>query len=89
MTMEAHTVPLPALRASATETPKVTKPPKPKALVDLAEDDCRWPVVDQPQYLFCAAPKLEGLPYCAAHCRIAYAKERSQGLHYPLRAFQK
>ena len=45
----------------------------PKPLIDLKENDCRWPgpgPVEQRQ--FCAAPVLNGYSYCAGHCRIAY-----------------
>jgi GcrA cell cycle regulator len=45
----------------------------PKPLIELKENDCRWPgpgPVEQRQ--FCAAPVLNGYPYCAGHCRIAY-----------------
>ena len=45
----------------------------PKSLIELKESDCRWPgpgPVEQRQ--FCAAPVLNGYPYCAGHCRLAY-----------------
>jgi GcrA cell cycle regulator len=48
----------------------------PKPFSALAECDCRWPGAGEPgpELLFCAAPKLNGYPYCLAHCRIAYVK---------------
>lgn len=71
---------------------KVKRTP-PKALIDLNECDCRWPVVDAPRYLFCGEPKVEGLPYCPIHSRIAYTKtpaHQAGGVRlHPLRAFQK
>lgn len=52
-----------------------------KTLLQLGERDCRWGVGDprSPGFFFCAAPTLEGEPYCGPHCRRAYnpgAKER-------------
>jgi hypothetical protein len=47
---------------------------KPKMLVDLDTDECRWPLGDprQPHFHFCGAKQLAGYPYCERHCRIAY-----------------
>lgn len=47
----------------------------PKHMFDLASDDCRWPAwgdADRPSMLFCGGGAVEGLPYCLAHCRMAY-----------------
>jgi GcrA cell cycle regulator len=44
------------------------------SLMALEKGDCRFPIGD-PQdadFHFCGAPQIEGLPYCAGHCRIAY-----------------
>jgi len=49
----------------------------PKRLVELAARDCRWPSADDPadpNLRFCAAPALDGYPYCAHHCALAYVK---------------
>lgn len=46
------------------------------SIVDLEETHCRWPIgeVGTPAFYFCGAGgrKLDGLPYCARHCRVAY-----------------
>lgn len=45
-----------------------------KTLVQLESCHCHWPVGD-PQdknFFFCGGVKVEGLPYCKAHCRKAY-----------------
>lgn len=49
-------------------------PTEPKPLLDLRSGDCRWPLGGdyEPAKLFCAAPAIDGHPYCGAHCRIAY-----------------
>lgn len=41
-------------------------------IMDLADDTCRFPVNDGPEFLFCGAKPVKGKPYCAACCRIAY-----------------
>jgi GcrA cell cycle regulator len=44
-----------------------------KPLLELRKYDCRWPGAGHGAgLLFCAAPTVEGHPYCVAHCRIAY-----------------
>lgn len=50
-------------------------PDEPSELItfeDLRENSCRFPSGDR-DYLFCGKSKLASLPYCARHCRIAYA----------------
>jgi len=45
-----------------------------KGILDLDDDDCRWPIGD-PQsadFTFCNHKAIPGLPYCAHHCRRAY-----------------
>jgi GcrA cell cycle regulator len=46
------------------------------SIVDLEETHCRWPIgeVGTESFYFCGADgrKLDGLPYCARHARIAY-----------------
>lgn len=47
-----------------------------KQLVDLTEDDCRFPVGDpgKQNFFFCAGPRHGERPYCKFHCGIAYQK---------------
>jgi len=47
---------------------------KPKKLVDLESDDCRWPLGDprQPHFHFCGAQQRPGYPYCERHCQVAF-----------------
>ena len=45
-----------------------------KGILDLQENDCRWPIND-PQavdFHFCNKQKVPGLPYCEHHCRRAF-----------------
>lgn len=41
----------------------------------LSDINCHWPMGDpgQADFKFCGRPALTGQPYCADHCRIAYA----------------
>jgi GcrA cell cycle regulator len=43
-------------------------------ILELNEHTCRWPIGDpaRPDFYFCGALPLPGLPYCGAHCRLAY-----------------
>jgi GcrA cell cycle regulator len=52
----------------------------PLRLVELKDDQCRFPGNGEPgpEMLYCAAPVVAGLPYCAHHCRIAYVKPGSR-----------
>src|SRR5262249_53626291 len=44
-----------------------------KPLLALQDRDCRWPGTGHgAELLFCAAPAVDGCPYCLAHCRAAY-----------------
>jgi hypothetical protein len=39
----------------------------------LEKHHCRWPVEGaDTETFFCGADRVEGLPYCAQHCRMAY-----------------
>lgn len=38
---------------------------------ELPPNGCRWPSGDGP-FLFCGDTQLDGYPYCAGHCSIAY-----------------
>jgi GcrA cell cycle regulator len=54
------------------ETPPDFK--NPVRLIELESHHCRWPGDGcGPDLLCCGEPKLDGYPYCAPHCRIAYA----------------
>lgn len=50
------------------------------ALVDLGEG-CKWPSGDPA--LFCGAMRMDGMPYCAGHCRMAYRapEPRARGFY--------
>jgi len=39
----------------------------PRPLVDLRDGMCKWPVTEDSPFLFCAAPAIEGRPYCKHH----------------------
>jgi len=45
-----------------------------KSLTELDQSSCRWPMgtPDSGYVVFCGAPALAGLPYCAYHSRMAY-----------------
>ncbi len=46
-----------------------------KGLLDLQDNDCRWPIGDvrAPDFHFCGKEKVPGLSYCPAHACRAYA----------------
>jgi len=70
--------------------PTPTPAPEPVALavskrvtiMDLRESMCRWPLGDPttPEFRFCGARSITGLPYCTHHAEIAYqpAAERKR-----------
>ena len=45
-----------------------------RSLLELQQWHCRWPVGDpsSENFGFCGNMRIAGLPYCAAHARIAY-----------------
>jgi GcrA cell cycle regulator len=47
-----------------------------RTLVELGQRDCRWSFDDPgaPDFFFCGAPTVDGLPYCRAHCERAYSQ---------------
>jgi GcrA cell cycle regulator len=47
---------------------------KTRSLFELQQWHCRWPVGDpsSEDFGFCGNMRIAGLPYCAAHARIAY-----------------
>lgn len=72
------------------ELPAAAPTPAPTALpisqrvtiMDLRESMCRWPLGDPttPEFRFCGARSITGLPYCTHHAEIAYqpAAERKR-----------
>ena len=74
----------------APEFPTPAPAPAPVALqvskrvtiMDLRESMCRWPLGDPttPEFRFCGARSITGLPYCTHHAEIAYqpAAERKR-----------
>jgi hypothetical protein len=52
------------------QVPAKNPPPGPKLLIDLAPDDCRWPVNGGNPYVFCAKPKADGA-YCRRHADLS------------------
>jgi GcrA cell cycle regulator len=51
------------------------------SLLELGRDTCRWPVGDPDgaDISFCGNRRVDGLPYCAGHARIAYQPARQRG----------
>jgi GcrA cell cycle regulator len=51
-------------------------------IMELREGVCRWPLGDPttPEFRYCGARAVEGLPYCAHHAQLAYqpAAERKR-----------
>ncbi len=53
-------------------------------LKDLENDMCRWPSGDpkDKDFVFCGCQKVEGLPYCLEHCKVAFQTQtRSRTLN--------
>jgi hypothetical protein len=44
-------------------------------LLDLKNNDCRFPVTDRPPHLFCAKPKWGASPYCCEHSALVWRKQ--------------
>lgn len=74
---------LPAPQPIARPTPRAVPQPSPEIVVplsdrvtimDLRESMCRWPLGDPsaPDFRFCGARSLTGMPYCDHHAQIAY-----------------
>jgi GcrA cell cycle regulator len=75
------------LAASPELEPQPEPPPPPSepirkpqcSLFELTEDACRWPIGDPGQsgFAFCGEETAAiGLPYCPAHCLVAYNPKR-------------
>ncbi len=66
------------VRPAAAKAPAIipdATPPTPILIGDLTSHTCRWPVEGEGyQMLYCGGHALEGRPYCAAHCRMAYQR---------------
>ena len=45
------------------------------SIMELTDHTCKFPIGDprEPGFGFCGHPPTEGKPYCAYHCRVAYA----------------
>jgi len=60
----------------------VVPPPEGVTIMELREFMCRWPLGDPttPEFRYCGARAVEGLPYCSHHAQIAYqpATERKR-----------
>lgn len=63
--------------ASAAEVAEII-PSNLKTLLDLEENDCRWPYghVGTPGFGFCGKRKQPGISYCTSHARIATDQTR-------------
>ena len=50
------------------------------SLAELSDEKCRWPISDpgRRDFGFCGGKAVSGLPYCAAHARIAYQPAAGQ-----------
>src|SRR5262245_24599367 len=50
-----------------------------RALLELTENTCRWPVGDprSARFFFCGAQAARNQPYCAEHCARAYLRPRA------------
>jgi GcrA cell cycle regulator len=76
--------PTPDFPAAAAPAPAPTPLPVSQrvTIMDLRESMCRWPLGDPttPEFRFCGARSITGLPYCTHHAEIAYqpATERKR-----------
>lgn len=71
-----------ARRAPAAPEPVALSVSQRVTIMDLRESMCRWPLGDPttPEFRFCGARSITGLPYCTHHAEIAYqpAAERKR-----------
>lgn len=76
--------PAPEFPTAAAPAPASTPLPVSQrvTIMDLRESMCRWPLGDPttPEFRFCGARSITGLPYCTHHAEIAYqpATERKR-----------
>lgn len=58
------------------------------ALVDMKDNECRWPCGDpqEPTFAFCGLPAIQGKPYCLHHNALAWvpSRDRRAAPHHPL-----
>lgn len=45
--------------------------PRLRTLMELGPQHCRWPIGDEPPFLFCGAVREPGRSYCPGHVRLA------------------
>lgn len=52
------------------------------SLLELDRDTCRWPVSDpdRADISFCGRRRVDGLPYCPGHARLAYQAGRQRAV---------
>ena len=55
--------------------------PLPRVSKDHRGAKCFWPFGDprEPEFHFCGAVAIEGKPYCADHCALAYKVRPARG----------
>lgn len=51
-----------------------------KPLLDLANNDCRWPMTADKPFLFCGEPKAETGSYCACHKVMSVSRDQPKGV---------
>ncbi|MEL6060513.1 MULTISPECIES: GcrA family cell cycle regulator [unclassified Methylobacterium] len=72
----------PVAAPAQTSTPTPLPVSQRVTIMDLRESMCRWPLGDPttPEFRFCGARSITGLPYCTHHAEIAYqpATERKR-----------
>lgn len=84
--------PMPAFASSWRSTPRPVKPyvepdsgevPLVTSIGDLEDHHCRWPIGDprSESFGYCGHRKVRGMPYCEAHCRVAYAVPENEAVN--------
>jgi GcrA cell cycle regulator len=65
----ASSVPLPSM-PNGSDIPIAQR----RTLLELNSTVCKWPFGEpsSPDFFFCGGDAIEGKPYCAGHCRVAY-----------------
>jgi GcrA cell cycle regulator len=55
-----------------------------RTLLDLRDDQCRWPMTDAPPHLHCArSPRVPGSSYCEGHLIAAHSNMPPRGMPRP------